>query len=85
MNKNKNHYQTLIQILRILARPQWVVIFFAIMFPADTKYCHTLHVMDTRGESVSVTKRCVALDDCLLAGCAEITDSGYRVCWNSAP
>lgn len=48
--------------------------------PQDTKYCHTLHVMDTRGESVSVTKRCVSLDDCLLAGCAEVTDSGYLTC-----
>lgn len=41
--------------------------------------------MDTHGDSVSVTKRCVALDDCLLAGCAEVTDVGYRVHWNSDP
>lgn len=59
--------------------------FVVVVFPPDTKYCHTLHVMDTHGDSVSVTKRCVALDDCLLAGCAEVTDGGYRVRWNSAP
>lgn len=35
--------------------------------------------MDNGGESVSVTKRCVPLEDCLLTGCAEVTESGYQV------
>nr|XP_046238554.1 ly6/PLAUR domain-containing protein 6-like [Scatophagus argus] len=48
--------------------------------PKDTRYCYTLHVMDNKGDSVSVTKRCVALQDCLLTGCADVTDNGYQVC-----
>lgn len=47
-------------------------------FP-DTKYCYTLHVMGNSGESVSVTKRCVPLEDCLLTGCTELTENGYQV------
>ncbi|KAF3857111.1 hypothetical protein F7725_008970 [Dissostichus mawsoni] len=26
--------------------------------PKDARYCHTLHMMDNHGDSVSVTKRC---------------------------
>ncbi|KAM9334122.1 ly6/PLAUR domain-containing protein 6-like [Symphorus nematophorus] len=48
--------------------------------PKDARYCYTLHMMDNHGDSVSVTKRCVALDDCLFTGCATVTDNGYQVC-----
>uniref|UniRef100_A0A8D0DHS7 LY6/PLAUR domain containing 6 n=1 Tax=Sander lucioperca TaxID=283035 RepID=A0A8D0DHS7_SANLU len=34
-------------------------------------YCHTRHMMDNHGDSVSVTKRCVTLKDCLFTGCAD--------------
>ncbi|XP_042260745.1 ly6/PLAUR domain-containing protein 6-like [Thunnus albacares] len=37
-------------------------------------------MMDHHGDSVSVTKRCVALEDCLFTGCTHVTDNGYRVC-----
>lgn len=45
----------------------------------DARYCYTLHMMDSHGDSVSVTKRCVTLEDCRFTGCAEVTDNGYRV------
>ncbi|XP_076580194.1 ly6/PLAUR domain-containing protein 6-like [Chaetodon auriga] len=48
--------------------------------PKDARYCYTLHMMDDRGDSVSVTKRCVTLEDCLFTGCAHVTDNGYQVC-----
>ncbi|XP_010737236.2 ly6/PLAUR domain-containing protein 6 [Larimichthys crocea] len=48
--------------------------------PKDARYCYTLHMMDSHGDSVSVTKRCVTLEDCRFTGCAEVTDNGYRVC-----
>lgn len=48
--------------------------------PQDTKYCSTFHMMDSSGESVSVTKRCAALEDCLFTGCSDVTDGGYQVC-----
>lgn len=35
--------------------------------------------MDRRGGSVSVTKRCVTLEDCLSTGCDDITESGHQV------
>uniref|UniRef100_A0A8C2WRH6 LY6/PLAUR domain containing 6 n=1 Tax=Cyclopterus lumpus TaxID=8103 RepID=A0A8C2WRH6_CYCLU len=44
------------------------------------KYCSALHVMDNHGASVSVTKRCVALEDCLLPGCDDVPDSGHQMC-----
>lgn len=47
--------------------------------PADTRYCYTLHMMDDRGDSVSVSKRCATLDDCLFAGCAHVTFDGHQV------
>ncbi|XP_029376942.1 ly6/PLAUR domain-containing protein 6 isoform X2 [Echeneis naucrates] len=48
--------------------------------PQDTKYCYTVHMMDNKGHSVAVTKRCATLKDCLFTGCADITDNGRRVC-----
>ncbi|XP_030266153.1 ly6/PLAUR domain-containing protein 6 [Sparus aurata] len=48
--------------------------------PKDARYCYTLHMMDNHGDSVSVTKRCVTLQDCQFTGCAAVTDSGYQVC-----
>uniref|UniRef100_A0A667X6D5 LY6/PLAUR domain containing 6 n=2 Tax=Myripristis murdjan TaxID=586833 RepID=A0A667X6D5_9TELE len=49
--------------------------------PKDTSYCYTLHMMDNQGNSVSVTKRCVSLEDCLLTGCRYVNrDEGYQVC-----
>lgn len=36
-------------------------------------------MMDNHGDSVSVTKRCVTLQDCQFTGCAAVTDSGYQV------
>ncbi|XP_005933975.1 ly6/PLAUR domain-containing protein 6 [Simochromis diagramma] len=48
--------------------------------PKDTKYCSTLHMMDRSGESVSVTKRCATLEECLFTGCADVADTGYQVC-----
>lgn len=37
-------------------------------------------MMDNRGDSVSVTKRCATLEDCLFTGCDDIIDNGYQVC-----
>ncbi|XP_026158024.1 ly6/PLAUR domain-containing protein 6 isoform X4 [Mastacembelus armatus] len=48
--------------------------------PKDTRYCYTLHMMDDHGDSVSVTKRCATLEDCLFTGCAHVTDHGSQVC-----
>ncbi|XP_023671736.1 ly6/PLAUR domain-containing protein 6-like [Paramormyrops kingsleyae] len=48
--------------------------------PRETRYCYTHHRMDARGDSVSVTKRCVALEDCLSAGCRDINHEGHKVC-----
>ncbi|KAM8903118.1 LOW QUALITY PROTEIN: ly6/PLAUR domain-containing protein 6-like [Spinachia spinachia] len=47
--------------------------------PKDARYCSVRHVMDNHGDSVSVTKRCVALKDCLSTGCADVSDDGYQV------
>ncbi|XP_064814506.1 ly6/PLAUR domain-containing protein 6-like, partial [Oncorhynchus masou masou] len=44
------------------------------------RYCYTRHKMDMEGDSVSVTKRCVALGDCLSTGCSEEDNEGTRVC-----
>ncbi|XP_049426218.1 ly6/PLAUR domain-containing protein 6 isoform X1 [Epinephelus fuscoguttatus] len=46
----------------------------------DARYCHTLHMMDNHGDSVSVTKRCATLEDCQFTGCADVTDNGYKMC-----
>ncbi|XP_068446500.1 ly6/PLAUR domain-containing protein 6-like [Clinocottus analis] len=48
--------------------------------PKDARYCSALHVMDHHGDSVSVTKRCVALKDCLFPGCTDVPESGHQMC-----
>ncbi|XP_010889419.1 ly6/PLAUR domain-containing protein 6 [Esox lucius] len=48
--------------------------------PRDSRYCYTFHMMDTLGGSVSVTKRCVTLDDCQSIGCTDASHEGYKVC-----
>ncbi|XP_028837485.1 ly6/PLAUR domain-containing protein 6 [Denticeps clupeoides] len=48
--------------------------------PHETRYCYTHHTMSPAGDSVSVTKRCVALEACLSTGCTEAGHEGYRVC-----
>uniref|UniRef100_A0A3B3SKW4 LY6/PLAUR domain containing 6 n=1 Tax=Paramormyrops kingsleyae TaxID=1676925 RepID=A0A3B3SKW4_9TELE len=53
--------------------------------PRETRYCYTHHRMDARGDSVSVTKRCVALEDCLSAGCRDINHEGHKVRWGRLP
>ncbi|KAM6945364.1 ly6/PLAUR domain-containing protein 6-like [Aplochiton taeniatus] len=48
--------------------------------PREARYCATLHVMSALGDSVSVTKRCVALEGCIATGCTEVNVNGYQVC-----
>ncbi|KAK1165775.1 ly6/PLAUR domain-containing protein 6-like [Acipenser oxyrinchus oxyrinchus] len=48
--------------------------------PRATRYCFTRHKMDSSGESISVTKRCVALEDCLSTGCTQPNHEGHEVC-----
>ncbi|KAM9328652.1 ly6/PLAUR domain-containing protein 6 [Pholidichthys leucotaenia] len=48
--------------------------------PKDTRYCVTLHIMDSSGDSVSVTKRCAALKDCQFTGCTDVSHNGYQMC-----
>ncbi|XP_040213952.1 ly6/PLAUR domain-containing protein 6 [Rana temporaria] len=48
--------------------------------PRDTRYCHSYHVMDALGESLSVTKRCVSLEHCLNTGCRDSEKHGHKVC-----
>ncbi|XP_058889831.1 ly6/PLAUR domain-containing protein 6-like isoform X2 [Acipenser ruthenus] len=48
--------------------------------PQTTRYCFTRHKMDSSGESISVTKRCVALEDCLSTGCTQPNHEGHEVC-----
>ncbi|KAJ8247112.1 hypothetical protein GJAV_G00258880 [Gymnothorax javanicus] len=48
--------------------------------PRETRYCFTHHKMDFLGESLSVTKRCVALEECLSIGCTEADHEGNKVC-----
>ncbi|KAM3585536.1 uncharacterized protein V6R79_020213 [Siganus canaliculatus] len=48
--------------------------------PKEARYCYTLHMMDNHGDSMSVTKRCVTLQECLFTGCTVVTDNGYQVC-----
>lgn len=35
--------------------------------------------MDNHGDSVSVTKRCVSMEECLLTGCVDVTYNDYQV------
>ncbi|XP_017557615.1 ly6/PLAUR domain-containing protein 6 [Pygocentrus nattereri] len=46
--------------------------------PKDTRFCYTRHQMNSGGESMSVTKRCAARDECASTGCVE--QGGYMVC-----
>uniref|UniRef100_A0A8C6SHH0 LY6/PLAUR domain containing 6 n=1 Tax=Neogobius melanostomus TaxID=47308 RepID=A0A8C6SHH0_9GOBI len=48
--------------------------------PKETRYCYTLHVMDSEGNSVSVSKRCASLHECSFTGCAPLTNNGQQVC-----
>ncbi|XP_012674845.1 ly6/PLAUR domain-containing protein 6 [Clupea harengus] len=48
--------------------------------PKDARYCYTQHEINLDGNTVSVTKRCVALNDCLSTGCADTDHEGHRVC-----
>ncbi|XP_051998878.1 ly6/PLAUR domain-containing protein 6 isoform X5 [Xyrauchen texanus] len=50
--------------------------------PRESRYCYTHHKMIWDGTTVSVTKRCVALEDCLATGCTEIDHEGNK---NNAP
>lgn len=49
---------------------------------ADTRYCYTQHTMEVTGNSISVTKRCVPLEECLSTGCRDSEHEGYKV-WES--
>ncbi|XP_009086481.2 ly6/PLAUR domain-containing protein 6 [Serinus canaria] len=48
--------------------------------PRGTRYCFSQHMMRASGESVSVTKRCVALEECLSTGCTYTRHEEYKVC-----
>ncbi|XP_063067627.1 ly6/PLAUR domain-containing protein 6-like [Engraulis encrasicolus] len=48
--------------------------------PQETRYCYTEHKMTEAGDSVTVTKRCVALEECLYTGCTDVLDEGHKVC-----
>nr|XP_019955211.1 PREDICTED: ly6/PLAUR domain-containing protein 6 [Paralichthys olivaceus] len=48
--------------------------------PHEATYCYTRHTIDGEGNSVSVTKRCVVLEDCLSTGCTEMDHEGKQVC-----
>ncbi|KAK7824419.1 hypothetical protein U0070_025215 [Myodes glareolus] len=46
----------------------------------DTRYCYTQHTMEVTGNSISVTKRCVPLEECLSTGCRDSEHEGYKIC-----
>lgn len=48
--------------------------------PRDTRYCYTQHTMEVTGNSISVTKRCVPLEECLSTGCRDSEHEGYKIC-----
>ncbi|XDA72682.1 hypothetical protein R6Z07F_002964 [Ovis aries] len=48
--------------------------------PRETRYCYTQHTMEVTGNSISVTKRCVPLEDCLSTGCRDSEHEGHKVC-----
>ncbi|XP_072307036.1 ly6/PLAUR domain-containing protein 6-like [Eucyclogobius newberryi] len=48
--------------------------------PEETRYCYTFHVMDSWGNSLSVSKRCASLHECLFTGCAPLANKGQQVC-----
>lgn len=45
----------------------------------ETRYCYTQHTMEVTGNSISVTKRCVPLEDCLSTGCRDSEHEGHKV------
>ncbi|ETE65248.1 Ly6/PLAUR domain-containing protein 6, partial [Ophiophagus hannah] len=45
-----------------------------------TRYCYSQHTLEANGKSVSVTKRCVPLEDCLTTGCIALQHKGLKVC-----
>ncbi|XP_023478633.1 ly6/PLAUR domain-containing protein 6 isoform X4 [Equus caballus] len=47
--------------------------------PRETRYCYTQHTMEVTGNSISVTKRCVPLEDCLSTGCRDSEREGHKV------
>ncbi|KAE8581242.1 hypothetical protein XENTR_v10024710 [Xenopus tropicalis] len=51
-----------------------------IFCPRETRYCYTQHIMNATGESVSVTKRCAALEHCLNSGCRDSINKDQKVC-----
>ncbi|CAN9498059.1 unnamed protein product [Ophioblennius macclurei] len=48
--------------------------------PREAKYCYTRHTMDMDGNSVFVTKRCAAVEDCLSSGCSATLHEGRQMC-----
>ncbi|ELW48984.1 Ly6/PLAUR domain-containing protein 6 [Tupaia chinensis] len=48
--------------------------------PRETRYCYTQHTMELTGNSISVTKRCVPLEECLSTGCRDSEHEGHKVC-----
>ncbi|XP_051566844.1 ly6/PLAUR domain-containing protein 6-like isoform X2 [Myxocyprinus asiaticus] len=46
--------------------------------PKESRYCYTHHKMSWNGTTVTVKKRCVALEDCLATGCTEIDYEGNK-------
>ena len=46
---------------------------------SEAKYCYTHHTIYVDRVSVSVTKRCVAPEDCLSTGCTEMDQEGNKV------
>ncbi|XP_061419421.1 ly6/PLAUR domain-containing protein 6-like [Lethenteron reissneri] len=47
--------------------------------PQGSRYCYTRHLMDGLGASESVTKRCVAVHDCVgTTGCRTLADAARR-------
>ncbi|KAL6069970.1 hypothetical protein STEG23_001479, partial [Scotinomys teguina] len=46
--------------------------------PRDTRYCYTQHTMEVTGNSISVTKRCVPLEECLSTGCRDSEHEGHK-------
>uniref|UniRef100_A0A8C2N8J7 LY6/PLAUR domain containing 6 n=1 Tax=Capra hircus TaxID=9925 RepID=A0A8C2N8J7_CAPHI len=46
--------------------------------PRETRYCYTQHTMEVTGNSISVTKRCVPLEDCLSTGCRDSEHEGHK-------
>ncbi|XP_009235975.1 ly6/PLAUR domain-containing protein 6 isoform X2 [Pongo abelii] len=50
------------------------------LHPSKTRYCYTQHTMEVTGNSISVTKRCVPLEECLSTGCRDSEHEGHKVC-----